>query len=69
MRRKLHSPSMASKGYSTQSPSELWRIATEEVWLQSQEAQNAMRHQVEDMGTTLTKMHVLLKSICKPRTK
>ena len=56
------SPSMASKGYS-RNPRAVMANSNGRGLAQSQEAQNAMRHQVEDMGTTLTKMHALLKDM------
>lgn len=56
------SPSMASKAYS-RNPRAVMAKSNAKGLAQSQEAQNAMRQQVEDMGTTLTKMHALLKDM------
>ena len=56
------SPSVASRAFS-RNPRAVMANSNAKGLAQSQEAQNAMRHQVEDMGTTLTKMHALLKDM------
>ena len=56
------SPSMANRAYS-RNPRAVMANSNAKGLAQSQEAQNAMRRQVEDMGTTLTKMHALLKDM------